>query len=139
MIAAVGLTVAAFPFALLAPIPASLLAPSVFLTGAAVWWAAMPEDDVSLCRGAMAGAATGLLSHFTFWLAVVVNEAVHGSPVGDPVESVVASGILSVLGIVVVGVVTVPIGAIAGVLLAYAQSHREPAWRGNDEAKATGR
>lgn len=133
------LALSAAPFTFLPPIPWTILVPAVFLTGTAVWWAMVSDETVSLRRGALAGAVTGVLSHVTFWAAVVVTAAVQGRPFFGPLENVVAVGVFSVIGIIVAGVFTAAAGAIAGALVALARARFGSAERGRTGTPAAGR
>lgn len=122
LLAGATLALAAVPFTLPPPIPWFVLVPAVFLTGTVVWWAMASDEPVSLRRGVIAGAVTGILSHVTFWAAVVVTTAIQGRPFFGPLENVAAVGVFSLVGILVAGVITAPIGAVAGALVALLQS-----------------
>ncbi len=82
-----------------------------FLSGmGAWWWVAARAREVSGGRGALAGALAGCVSHPLSWgLLFLLLDTTDGAPV--KAESVV---VLSLMSLVVIGWLTVPLGALLG-------------------------
>ena len=91
-----------------------------------VLWRVICSRDrpLSVRRGALAGALTGLLAHPVAWYLAVVWTYSRGrplfpggKPVG-PIEGLPVSLVYAFFGVILTGWITVPAGAIAGWLLA---------------------
>jgi len=83
-----------------------------------------PGRPFSARRGALAGALTGLLAHPVAWYLAIVLNYLRGRasfpgnrPIG-PIEGLGASFVFAFFGLLLTGWLTVPVGAIAGWLLA---------------------
>lgn len=139
LLAGATLALAAAPFTLPPPVPGTILLPAVFITGTVVWWAMVSDDAVSLRRGVIAGALTGVLSHVTFWTAVVATAALQGTPLFGPLENVAAVGVFSLVGLLVTGVFTAAAGAVAGAVIASLQTRFGSAERPPSESAVAGR
>lgn len=98
--------------------------------GGPLWWLLVERDDEpARVRGAAVGAAAGLLAHPLMWilfgtgvgLAIVVDRGAVavGTVRPDDVGALLGGfALVTVVGVMLTGVVTIPVGAGTGVLLA---------------------
>lgn len=110
---------------LLLPAPAS-----AFATGTLIWWLMQPNaGPMSKVRGAIAGGLTGAIAHLPFWMFVTLVSAVCPEPDGcrwldvdliELMQKLPAALFLSLASLIVVGWLTVPVGAAIGTRLAAA-------------------
>lgn len=117
-VAAVAFGVATAPIAVnLSPSPGpyTLSIPlSAIVTGGIVWFLVVERRESNpLTSGTIAGVLTGLLSHFTYW--VIVN-------LWEPeffVQSIPGMPFMAIFSMATFGVLTAPLGLIAGLILGY--------------------
>ncbi|NJM11366.1 MAG: hypothetical protein HC889_05270 [Synechococcaceae cyanobacterium SM1_2_3] len=112
-----------FVFVIAAPVAA-------FLSGTLSWWlfVVRPRRS-SWFRGALAGSFAAVLGHLLCWYILLVGayvwhslsgEAVAvGSAPMNPMEAITAAGIYGAFSLLLIGWVTVPAGAMLGVLLSF--------------------
>lgn len=110
------------------PIAAALAAG---LLGALCWRLLVGAATTRLLqRGAIAGALTGALAHPLTWYLLILYfyatgaQSSLGEPTLNPIEGVPGSLVLSLGSLLVVGWLTVPLGALCGALLAYVRLRR---------------
>ena len=109
---------------------------AAFLTGAVMWWLVIERPGkATRLRGAAAGGWAGILAHWACWYLVIVslwlcNQVTGGcvSSLGDapmnPLQAMPGAAAFSLWSLLLFGIVTVPYGAIAGLVLA---GHRRKA------------
>lgn len=97
---------------------------AAFLCGVIGWGMLVVRSrSVRRRRGLWVGALVGLVSHPLAWYGSILYFYLAGEPgVLNPLEGVWASLVYTLLSLVFVGWLTVPVGAITGGLLAYAQA-----------------
>lgn len=87
------------------------------LVGAALWHL-LARGAVGLRRGALVGAAAGLVTHLPFWLLYTLSKMARGSEAWSLKTLLGAPLLLGVMGAVFTSWITAPVGAAAGALLA---------------------
>jgi|AntDeeMetageno50_2_1112565.scaffolds.fasta_scaffold24278_1 hypothetical protein len=101
-----------------------LSAVALFVSWTVTWWLVIPSpEDLRLRRGALAGGIATILTFLTYMVTVAVYSGLIGglSPVSLPNLSLLLVA-LFVIGILLFGGLTVPIGAGVGVSIVYVQS-----------------
>jgi hypothetical protein len=112
-------------FALVAPIAA-------FLSGSLTWWLMIARSRYySRLRGASAGAIAAILGHYICWYLFMVSaffsQSTSRSPLSpgqampNPMEAIVWAGAPALWSLVLLGWITLPVGAVLGTLLASRQ------------------
>ncbi|WP_226012323.1 hypothetical protein [Halomicrobium salinisoli] len=123
LVAGAAMAAAAALFGLLIPgVVPPVLAAAAFLTGTAVWWMVAPSDGGTVRRGLLAGGLAGLVTHVAYWTLLLLS---YGRPFviwGHRSSDVLQIAAYSAVGIALLGVLTVPLGAAVGGLVAAAQS-----------------
>lgn len=106
------------------------------LTGSALWWLIVSRKGrYTKWRGLLAGALTGLLGHYVIWyLWILVDNVSYwiggqpgsslGEPPVDPLTGLFGVAGLAIWGVMLLGWITVPLGALAGLLIAIRQRDR---------------
>lgn len=97
------------------------MALSVALSGAlvgATLWHLLARGAVSLRRGALIGAAAGLLAHPPFWLLYTLSKMARGREAWSLTTLLGALLLFGVMGAVFTSWIIAPVGAAAGALLA---------------------
>lgn len=123
LVAGAAMAAAAALFGLLIPgvVPA-VLAAAAFLTGTAFWWIVTPGDGGTVRRGLLAGGLTGLATHVAYWTLLLLSDGRPFRVWGRRSSDVLQIAAYSTVGIALLGVLTVPLGALVGGLVAAAQS-----------------
>jgi hypothetical protein len=96
------------------------MALSAALAGAlagATLWHLLARGAVSLRRGALVGAAAGLVAHFPFWLLYVLSKMARGREAWS-LTTLLGTLLFGVIGAVFTSWITAPVGAATGALLA---------------------
>lgn len=103
------------------------------IAGAPLWWAIVERpDEPTALRGGLVGAVVGVVAHPLMWLlfgvgagvVLLVTEgfgALVDAVLGDPGGLLGAFVLFSVVGLIITGIVTVPVAAGTGVVLAHVQ------------------
>lgn len=106
------------------------------LTGSTLWWLIVSRKGrYTKWRGFLAGTLTGLLGHYVVWyLWILVDNVGYwiggqpgsslGEPPVDPLSGLVGAAGLALWGVILFGWITVPLGAVAGPLIAIRQRDR---------------
>lgn len=103
--------------ALADPFMALSAALSGALVGAALWHL-LARGSASLRRGALVGAAAGLVTHLPFWLLYTLSKMARGSEAWSLKTLLGAPLLLGLMGAALTSWITAPVGAAAGALLA---------------------
>ena len=109
---------------------------AAFLSGTLSWWLFVVRPRrCNWIRGAGAGATAAVLGHLLCWYILLVGayvwhslsgEAVAGGDVViNPLEAITAAGIYGAFSLLLIGWVTVPVGAILGILLSFMKKRSE--------------
>lgn len=126
------------PFGLfLGPGPTTAVIPvSAMLTGGVVWFLLIERREaISVKSGAIAGAVTGLLAHIVYWLllhlpllvyvALFTSAATTREGQQTLIETFATVPALILVGIILTGWLSVPLGAIAGAGVGYRRDQHE--------------
>ena len=103
---------------------------AAFLSGTLSWWLFVVRPRRSnWFRGALAGSFAAVLGHLLCWYILLVGvyvwhslsgeTAAGGSAPMNPMEAITAAGIYGAFSLLLIGWVTVPAGAMLGVLLGF--------------------
>ncbi len=97
---------------------------AAFGCGMVCWGIFMARGQkLTFWRGVWVGALVGLLAHPLAWYGSVLYFYLSGEPnTLNPVEGVWASLLYALFSLIFIGWLTVPVGAVVGGFLAYAQA-----------------
>lgn len=97
---------------------------AVFVSWTMVWWAIIRSPaDLRVRRGALAGGIAALFTHVSYWVLVFGYAAFIGGL--SPMSFLSISGLglaFVVIGVVLLGGLTVPVGAVLGAGVVFLQS-----------------
>jgi hypothetical protein len=97
---------------------------SAFFCGIVCWGIFIVRGQkTGFWRGAWVGALVALLSHPVAWYGSILYFYLTGEPrTLNPLEGILASLFYALVSLIFVGWLTLPVGAVVGSLLAYAQA-----------------
>jgi hypothetical protein len=106
---------------------------AAFLTGFGLWyWLMTKRPQVTVKAGAVTGGLIGLLAHPLAWYLGILllffpgQTDSLGQPTANPLEGIPMALFYSLVGCLFTGWFTVPLGALVGGMVAYAQTRFKP-------------